>query len=355
MTPHTDKGRGSFIIDRRFRGVGRIHRASGTSHKPTFRRIVQMLDSLYEVGRLDILKAVRDGKLAPLVVLNAWTSNALDSLPTAATMVPLLATYDSWTDTHECSDKHRASLKESGKHLKRHAVESTPLAELPAILAAVRLTLRDEGKAQTFRLVRAASQAFVRATLGRSHVLWRDVSSVDPLKVSPKMTPRPQSVQQLDALASRLGADLSVCLWSMATTGMGPKEYWGRWSRLPDRIHVYGTKRAGRDRDIPDIGIAVEPPITRAAFANRIARRKIGIGAYDLRRTFAVWMEAAGIPRTRRRIYMGHGTSDITSLYERHEVAGFLKEDAAKLDAYITANRAVQSKPTLKVSDGGAA
>jgi integrase len=52
---------------------------------------------------------------------------------------------------------------------------------------------------------------------------------------------------------------------------------------------------------------------------------------YDLRRCFARWMESAGIPRIRRKMYMGHATGDVTELYERHELEAYLAADAAKL------------------------
>jgi hypothetical protein len=41
-----------------------------------------------------------------------------------------------------------------------------------------------------------------------------------------------------------------------------------------------------------------------------------------------------GIARTRGRLYLGHGTRDVTDLYEAHEVSAFLVEDAEKLTAF---------------------
>ena len=64
-------------------------------------------------------------------------------------------------------------------------------------------------------------------------------------------------------------------------------------------------------------------------------RTNRSIVAYDLRRTYANWLESAGIPRTRRRLYMGHGGADVTDLYEQHEVKSFLVEDSAKISAFL--------------------
>jgi integrase len=74
----------------------------------------------------------------------------------------------------------------------------------------------------------------------------------------------------------------------------------------------------------------------RRTFENKVRERSGGsVTVYDLRRTYANWLEAAGIPRTRRRMYLGHGARDVTDLYESHEVKAFLVEDAAKLRRFV--------------------
>ena len=49
------------------------------------------------------------------------------------------------------------------------------------------------------------------------------------------------------------------------------------------------------------------------------------------RKTFARWMEDAGIPRVRREVYRGHGKRDVGDLYERYEVAAYLRDDAQNM------------------------
>ena len=51
---------------------------------------------------------------------------------------------------------------------------------------------------------------------------------------------------------------------------------------------------------------------------------------YDLRRTVAHWLEEAGIPRARRKLYMGHRSGDVTDLYERHQVETYLAVELAR-------------------------
>lgn len=133
----------------------------------------------------------------------------------------------------------------------------------------------------------------------------------------------------------------------MALTGMGPTEYWGRWSVGTDRVHIEGTKRAARVRDVPTLfpcaiyagETLARPSITSSSFSRalRIASVATGIACspYDLRRTFGNWMEQAGILRSRRKQYLGHAIGDVTERYERHEVAQHLLNDGAKLRAWI--------------------
>ena len=117
---------------------------------------------------------------------------------------------------------------------------------------------------------------------------------------------------------------------------LGPTEYWGKWEDRGDRILIHGTKRSGRERFVPRF-CAIGPPYFEYP-AFRGALRDAGdpeVKPYDLRRSYANWLESAGIPRTRRKLYLGHGATDVTSLYEWHEVDKFLVEDAAKLRAYV--------------------
>jgi hypothetical protein len=61
-------------------------------------------------------------------------------------------------------------------------------------------------------------------------------------------------------------------------------------------------------------------------------------------------MEAAGIPRTRRQLYLGHGAKDMTDLYERHEVDAFLLSDGAKLRDWIDRQLAPKSPVSPETS-----
>jgi hypothetical protein len=57
---------------------------------------------------------------------------------------------------------------------------------------------------------------------------------------------------------------------------------------------------------------------------------------YDLRRTYAQWLDLARIPQFRQDYYTAHGSRDLNALYKRmREVSGYLREDAAALAVLV--------------------
>lgn len=77
MTPYQSNRRGSLILDRVFRGVGRLRRATGTKSVKLFEKFDKMLTTLYEGGRRDILISIRDGRLTILEHLSDPRSDAI--------------------------------------------------------------------------------------------------------------------------------------------------------------------------------------------------------------------------------------------------------------------------------------
>lgn len=360
MTPHRDSRHttpgdkksktvvaGSFVLDRVFRSVGRIKLASGTGHAPTFKLVNAMLTGLFARGRLDLLEAIRDRVLTPLQVWDAYRMNELERLPTAAMLVPLVSAFTGWRERSTASARHRESRSQSGRYLAQFARADARVAQLPVILLDARRAMEAKGHAVTFNRLKSAVQAFVRDTMGKASPLYRDVQGVPRLTEVTQVMRRPQTVPQLAALATKFDEATRAAAWSMATTGMGPAEYWGAWERRVGYIHIAGTKREGRVRDVPDLGRCTPPALSRQAFEDRLVKAEAPITPYDLRRTFANWLEAAHIPRTRRILYLGHRATDVTALYEQHEVLAFLAADGEKLQSYIAAELA--SGNTLRI------
>jgi hypothetical protein len=344
---HRPHGRGTPELDRVFDGVGRIRRASGTTDAETYRAIDAMLTTLYAQGRLDVLEGIRDGKLRPLLVWAAFRQGRVDRLPTGETMAPLgdeaaVPTEGvwAWLAGYECGAKHRTAMTSCWRQLVKHAPKAAPVvADLPAILRAYKAVC--QGQTPTmFNRAKSAVQTYLSDTLGASHPLYKTVQDVKGLKVTGKRKPRPQSVAELQKLAELVGPVLAACAWAMAVSGMGPAEYWqegdNRWANEPDRVHIDGTKRDSRVRDVPLVYRLPRPAVSRTKFEDDLAKLTGGrVQPYDFRRTFSNLMVLAGIPANRRKHYMGHSPVTMDDLYERIEVLHYLAEDGAKLRATI--------------------
>jgi integrase len=202
------------------------------------------------------------------------------------------------------------------------------------------------GHAAQFNRIRASVQAFLRDTVGRRHELYNAVADIEPLEETKQRKNNPQTVAQIVDLARKIEARHVGALWGMALTGMGPKEFFDGWRIEGAGVRVPGTKRRARDRILPLVmgerfsAATGERELTTDHRARRFARALATasgdtVQPYDLRRTYATWMESAQIPRSRRRRYMGHSIGDVTDIYEQQEVEQYLAEDAAKLEAFV--------------------
>lgn len=341
---HKAGGRGSFIIDRRTR-VGRIAVASGTKHAPTFRRLNEMITTLNETGRSDILRAIREGELSPLAVYESFRTNELHKLPTGVELKPLQESLEAWLESVECSKAQKAAHKTFVT--KVTAGGPGTVTDLTGRLVLVGLDCRRAKTPAQFNRVRASALAFVRDTLKRSHRLYGEIRDIPLMKERKAPLKQPQSWAQIVAHSEKMTEPRdNANFWAMVLTGMGPKEcFIDGYVVRSDRVHIFGEKRKGRGRDVPRLlpgrYLFLLLPLTKIGPAREMRRfgeklfARCGIHTYDLRRTYANWMEAAGVTRTRRRLYMGHAMKDTTDIYEQHEVDAFLREDAERLERYL--------------------
>jgi integrase len=323
-------------------GVGRLKVASGTTNVQTYKRIVGMVDALKAAGRLDLLRAMKERVVTPLEVWDAYRLHDLDSLPSAETIRLLwgeTGALEAWRAALDASAKHKASMVTSFAALQKIGRAEATITDLPELVTRYRKLCESKGHARSFNLARSHVQAFLRDTTGRSHRLYRKIADLKTLPID-RSEGNPLRVKALDDLLAKLPSATARAAEAMAMTGMGPGEYWGRWTVEEDRIRIHGTKRAGRKRLVPKVIEIERPTLHPRTFANHLTALTAGeVTAYDFRRTYAHFMEEAGIPRARRKLYMGHAAGDVTDLYERHEVQTYLIADAAKLRAYLANQR----------------
>jgi integrase len=360
-------------IDRRIPGIGRIRCASGLPDGAQWRAMNDMVTELArdDEGRA-LLREVYEGRLQIDVLRTHHKQGTLHLVPLGTAASGLVAALETWRE--DTKDDVSADTYRVRKELVR-AIRDMPakmqpkspaiVASLPDYMRVLRVHMKG---ARSFNLLRSYAMAFVRDTLGKQSAVYAGVQGVTPRKVRATLVKRPltpREVRQLGDALSELRTQWSLAhpspkatrrlpvpweeLFAMALTRMNPKEYAGKWVQRLDSVRVYGTKRAGRVREIPRVWPCKllhaldlpRPSVSTKVFGRcfRAAADLVGIACtpYDLRRSYANWMESAGIPRARRRIYLGHGAADITDLYEQHEVDAFLLEDGQKLRAWIDA------------------
>src|SRR5690242_18844101 len=92
-------------IDLQFKSVGRIHVRSGTRKKQVRDAMTQMLRTLYQVGRLDVLRDVRSGTVSVMEVYDRFRLGKLEQLPTGQLMRPAGEAFQEWLDSKELARK----------------------------------------------------------------------------------------------------------------------------------------------------------------------------------------------------------------------------------------------------------
>ena len=137
--------------------------------------------------------------------------------------------------------------------------------------------------------------------------------------------------EQLDPLAARIW-------WGLCVTGMRPSEFWGDWEVEGNVVHVRGTKSENAERAIPLLYPITKPGLTYRQFNRRLEKLNLPVRARTGRKSFARWMNEGGIPRTRRRAYIGHATrEDVTDRYEGYSPEKYFDEDRQRLRTFIGA------------------
>ena len=348
MAIYREGGKGSLVIDRRIQGE-RFKVATGLSDTPKGRALAAQWDAMLTTladPRLDVVRGIQQGQIKFAEVWPHFRTGRWDRLPQPEAMRRLFpvdgkGAVGQWLKTYRTkkgtlSASHRVSLRQKFRDLERMEPDAT-VADLPRLVRERLAICGDRGQGRTGNLTKAAAQAFLRSTLGRHQsTLWAEVADI-PLLPTDKHVPHPQAPEDAKAVREALGAIHGPIWWAMCTTGMMPDELWGgKFTVMADRIHIKGTKRAGRDRIVPKLYAVPEPKRGYKSFRLALKRASGGVlTPYDARHTYAHWLEMAGIELSRQDAYLGHGPKTMGDLYRQHSVSGYLGDDAAKLLAYL--------------------
>jgi len=324
-------------LDRRYRGVGRIHRRLGNV-PADFADDLHKLFRKLEAEHKDILIAVRDKRLHPLEVWETFQRRGLNGFPVGVDKVrkadPALK---AWLKQAEINAKTRKDYECCTKAVLALARDPS-VSDLPILLR----RYRDVAPSRMFNLTRAVLRSFATHTDGRYSDLWNALSAVQPKRVT-RVAGRTLKPNEARAVAEGMG-NLGGMWWSLCTTGMsgGPHGpyFRDRFTVLEDRILIHGTKRAGRERVVPRIATPIRPIVKYAAFRKALPN---GVDPNCGRRTYEAWTEAAGIPKWARRRLIGHGPSDVTDAYgDDFGIEDHLAEYREMLLGYIGSQYAVK-------------
>lgn len=338
-------------IDVRFAGGRvRVKRATGVTDRRTAADMKAMLRWLWRqpVYR-HLVEEIADGARPLAAVYGAYLGNELATLAPQFEDGPLYDMREAWLAGFDCSDSHRSRLRQAFAKLEAlRRRRAARLAELPVLLLEYRAHCVTANTPRAFNYARAGAQALLRDRIGRRHPTYQRVADLQPMREA-KQGRKGLTLAEALAVRDQLAPAAGRIWWAMCWTGMGPTEFWGTWEVLTDRVQIRGTKRPGRrwgseGREIPLIVTPVRPELVPDYFAR--ALRPLGVAPRQARNSYARWLEDAGVPRTRRKLYLGHSVKDITDLYERHEIGAFLAEDAGRLRALLGATgRALEAVP----------
>ena len=351
---HKTSGGGSFRLDRRFKGVGRIALASGTKNRQQFQKYNAMLTELYEAGKLEILRAIRDRRVSIQQVYQAKRANQLPYLVSG-----LLLQANLWSEV-EAWLPHSAPAPASRK---RYAVSFKSLRQTSALsdqilvseLADVNWRELQEiwrGGPADWNRMRAAVSRFLTMTLRdkyhpfRRQVMYELPRAREPLGRVPEL-----DVPLLWRIVNAAPAHVGPCYVTLAATGMRAGEFLALKDHhlrpITMEIEVPGTKTASSS-DIISVGPKVWPYVVRAVpspvrykwlythWKRACQSQNVSdLTLHDLRHFFGQELIDYGVPEPAVQQGLRHSDPNQTRRYTKKKDRG---ENAAAMDNILFGN-----------------
>jgi hypothetical protein len=339
------------MLVRQFKGVGRIRRASGTNDAKVFRQYEAAIQDLFDTGNLNALIALKEGQCSAKD-LYMWWRDKTRPVPWEADNSDLFVELNQWLDNSTLASTTVVGYRKCIGLLKKHTkTKHASVSDIPQLLEKFRLICAKATppKVKTFNQTRAVALSFLRKRTGdKQNPVYLKVKNIDVLAENPwtkQKVNNPLLPSEIDAALMKCDdKKLKDVIWFLCLTGMTPKEFLEDGWEIDDKINavrIFGRKRSGRyARLVPKVYQKLTASKEYSyrqlleAFKQLFPERNL----YDLRRTYAVWNNRAGIEQLHTKAYMGHG-STMTEKYMAQNVASWLLEDAAKLANYIAAER----------------
>ena len=304
------------------------------------RRLKEMCRMLYEAGKDELLRDIREGRITLREVWAIYRTGNWQRLPSAQHALPFERTYKQWFATKPPAYARFARWVQN-------AVTPAPatLAELRAALLHYRADCDAANRGAMFNRVLATIRAFLRDTVTTDHALYYNVASVEGLPEPVKRPKHPQNPERAMAIRGTLGGEIGEAWWALCCTGMLPDEFFsGKWAVEDGRVHVKGTKREARDRYVPLLTELRLSTMTKQQFERALRESGLGVRPKDGRDSFALWCDLAGIPQGWKRALMGHRAENVTQEYGWQESERILNDAETKLrDLFACQNNTRQT------------
>jgi len=323
--------RGSYEIDRIFRGLGRVRLRTGVYDKRLADRYEAMLEGL----PIETVRLVLDDKIPLRAAFDAWSAGQAHTLPTMQGLRPLVATMKAWAKKppEAVSDSETDNRDRLIARIEEIDAAAC-VADLPTIVKVIRRQL--EGFGATFNRQRAAAMAFLRDDMGPRAALYLDLTEIPVRDEPPKYARHPCTVQEARVIARELGSKWGPVWWALCCHGLGPKEYWhDGWKPVQLGLEIFGQKWTARHRVVPLVVVPPAAPGTKAGFAEALERADLAVTPYDARRSYARWLDEIGAPDYLQDAFMGHGKNDMRSLYKWGDITAWLNEYGRKLRKHV--------------------
>lgn len=342
----TGKGSiGAYQFDRRFPGVGRIKKSSGTTSLSEFRRRDALLTKLFETSALDVLRAFHEGQITIEEIVEADRgNNPVLSMQRLATTQRLVPAIESALPRMGASKETRSRYQRSLAKLVK-LVPSLAVKRVADLLTVDWLALADawSDSAADWNHVRRAVSRFLTVHLGdKYHPLRRQIVSRIPEKKEHARAPD-QSVDLFLRIVGAMPAPARPCFMTMALTGMRVSEYIDADATAlrheTQSVAINGKSGAGVVYLTPEgfalAKAAIPCPLARAVPADtptnkkpryRVMRRLFmdaqkavgasGLRLHDLRHLFGQTAADAGVSTAETQAQLRHTDPRMTRRYE---------------------------------------
>lgn len=330
------------MLDRQFKGIGRIQKSYGTDDAATQHAISAMLTTLYRTGRHEFLEAVRDNKTSLLELYAKFQSQRLHDVAVVEGVIDFDPTVYSWVaDYPDIADSTRKNYTHHFKTLQG-IKKNFPLTQLPDVLNQYKKVCVRNETGRQFNMVRNTVSSFLNSQYGTNNPVYKAVREIKPLSEKKKNPGVAHPVHVALAVRRALRNDLGDMWWTMCICGVGMDEYRKGLTIEGHGIRIKGEKMKRvderRNRLVPYIQDPAPIALEQKQFRKHLKNASpdgTSVKIYDGRRTFSLWCQEAGIPFARVQMYMGHSSRTMTDRYTKSQMDAFLKEDGDKLRQYI--------------------